>query len=154
MFQIRPALETELEALTALCMRSKAHWGYDAAFMEACREELTLSPEDLRSTSHAIAENDGRVVGLVQIEVADGTADLLKLFIEPADIGKGHGARLFDWAVAEARRLGATRMTIEADPDAEPFYRRMGARVIGTVPSGSIHGRVLPLLELSLTGER
>jgi hypothetical protein len=27
----------ELEALSDLCLRSKAVWGYDAAFLEACR---------------------------------------------------------------------------------------------------------------------
>ena len=41
-------------------------------------------------------------------------------------------------------------MTIEADPDAAPFYRRIGARDVGTAPSGSIPGRELPLLELVL----
>ena len=33
----------EADCLTALCMRSKAHWGYDAAFMHACREELRMT---------------------------------------------------------------------------------------------------------------
>jgi hypothetical protein len=37
---IRPAQADEVEALTALALRSKAHWGYDDAFMEACRAEL------------------------------------------------------------------------------------------------------------------
>ena len=33
---------------------------------------------------------------------------------------------------------------------AVPFYEHFGARQIGEEPSGSIPGRVLPLLELSL----
>jgi hypothetical protein len=45
---------------------------------------------------------------------------------------------------------GAARMTIEADPDAAPFYRHLGARDIGLAPSGSIAGRVLPKLALDL----
>lgn len=49
-----------------------------------------------------------------------------------------------------ARRLGFTRLTIDADPNAEPFYRAMGAVRIGAVPSGSVPGRELPLLEVSL----
>ncbi|MDX1402576.1 MAG: GNAT family N-acetyltransferase, partial [Kiloniellales bacterium] len=76
--------------------------------------------------------------------------DLLKLFVEPDKTGQGYGAALFEWATCEGRRLGASRMTIEADPDAEPFYRKQGARVVGTAPSGSIPGRRLPLLELQL----
>ncbi len=41
-------------------------------------------------------------------------------------------------------------MTIEADPDAAPFYRRLGARDTGLVPSGSIAGRWLPKLIVEL----
>jgi hypothetical protein len=37
-------------------------------------------------------------------------------------------------------------MVIEADPDAAPFYRKMGAKHCGFAPSGSIPGRVLPKL--------
>ena len=138
-------------ALSQLCLRSKAVWGYDDAFLAACRDELTLTEPELESTSITLLESDGRAVAMAQVEVIDGTCDLLKLFVDPAEMGRGLGARLFDWAVAEGRRLGAERMTIEADPDAEPFYRRMGAAVVGQSPSGSIPGRMLPLLELSLT---
>jgi hypothetical protein len=42
--------------------------------------------------------------------------------------------------------MGADRMVIEADPDAAPFYRRIGAKDCGLVPSGSIPGRMLPKL--------
>jgi hypothetical protein len=42
--------------------------------------------------------------------------------------------------------MGAHRMAIEADPDAAPFYRRMGAKDSGFAPSGSIPGRMLPKL--------
>ena len=35
------SLISELEAMTELAMRSKAHWGYDDAFMQACRPVLT-----------------------------------------------------------------------------------------------------------------
>ncbi len=147
---LRPATPRDLVALSALCLRSKAVWGYDDAFLAACRDELTLTEPELDRTSIAFVERDGRVVAMAQIEVTDGTCDLLKLFVDPTEMGQGLGARLFAWAMAEGRRLGAERMTIEADPDAEPFYRRMGAEVVGEVPSGSIPGRMLPLLELSL----
>jgi hypothetical protein len=48
---IRPLGIEELPALSALCFRSKAVWGYDNDFMEACRRELSIEPCDLRSTS-------------------------------------------------------------------------------------------------------
>jgi hypothetical protein len=43
---IRPARPDECELLSELALRSKGCWGYDAEFLEACRAELTLVPED------------------------------------------------------------------------------------------------------------
>ncbi|WP_067619878.1 hypothetical protein [Alicyclobacillus acidiphilus] len=41
-------------------------------------------------------------------------------------------------------------LTIRPDPNAEPFYLAMGAQRVGEVPSGSIPGRMLPLLQYLL----
>jgi hypothetical protein len=40
--RIRPARPDEAGAISALALRSKGHWGYDAAFLAACRENLTI----------------------------------------------------------------------------------------------------------------
>ena len=42
-FRLRAARVEELDALSTLCLRSKAVWGYDKEFMNACRAELTLN---------------------------------------------------------------------------------------------------------------
>ncbi|MDB5582481.1 MAG: family N-acetyltransferase [Bradyrhizobium sp.] len=152
MIRLRNALPDELPGLSGLCLRSKAHWGYDAAFMAACRTELTLLPDELESTSLQVAERDATVVGLAQIKLTGADAELLKLFVEPALLGAGIGRLLFGWATAEARNLGATRMLIEADPGAVPFYERMGAHQAGFTPSQSIPGRMLPRLLMELGG--
>jgi GNAT superfamily N-acetyltransferase len=110
MILLRNARQDELSGLSGLCLRSKAHWGYDAAFMAACRAELTLHPDDLETTSLQVAERAGSVAGLAQVRITGADADLLKLFIEPALIGAGIGRLLFEWATAKARELGATRM--------------------------------------------
>ena len=143
---VRPPAVEELPALSALCFRSKAVWGYDKDFMEACRKELSIEPADLRSTSIAVAERDGKLIGVGQIKVVGSDADLLKLFVEPTVVRRGIGSTLFAWATDLATSQGANRLLIEADPDAAPFYRRMGARDIGLAPSGSIPGRMLPKL--------
>jgi hypothetical protein len=66
--QLRDARKSELPSLSELCLRSKAVWGYDDAFMTACRAELTLHPEELRSTSLQLAVRDSTVVGLTQVD--------------------------------------------------------------------------------------
>jgi GNAT superfamily N-acetyltransferase len=148
--RIRTPEVAELPALSELCLRSKAVWGYDAAFMAACRAELTFHPDELSSSRIAVAERAGTILGVVQVKRIGQEADLAKLFVEPALLRDGIGKLLFAWAVDVARSMGATRLVIEADPDAAPFYRRLGAHDAGLTPSGSIAGRMIPKLALDL----
>ncbi|WP_232792640.1 GNAT family N-acetyltransferase [Actinacidiphila yeochonensis] len=149
-FVIRPARRDEAGALSALALRSKAHWGYDEAFMAACRDELTLTEEAAADSFVAVTEEDGTVLGFTTLGGAPPEGELAMMFVEPHAMGRGVGRRLFAHVAAAARAAGFTRLTIDADPAAEPFYRAMGAVRIGSTPSGSIPGRTLPLLELTL----
>ena len=88
---------------------------------------------------------NGKVVGVAQVKVNGGEADLLKLFVEPTMLRGGVGMQLFSWATSD-NGDEYYRMLIEADPDAAPFYRRMGAKDCGFAPSGSIPGGILPKL--------
>lgn len=143
---LRDARGDEAGPLSELALRSKGHWGYDPEFLERCRDELTLRPGDLVTGRAAVAQDGARVVGFYTLagEAPDG--ELACLFVEPDTIGTGVGRRLWDHAVAAARRLEFRRLTIDSDPFAEGFYLRVGAVRVGTVPSGSIPGRVLPRL--------
>jgi GNAT superfamily N-acetyltransferase len=147
---IRAPTLNELPGLSDLCFRSKGVWGYDKEFLEACRGELSFEPRDLALTPIAVAEVNGKPIGVAQIKIVDDEADLLKLFVEPNALGNGTGKVLFVWATDVAKKLGATRLTIDADPDAAPFYRRMGAYDVGEAPSGSVPGRMLPKLAMNL----
>ena len=141
---------SQCDALTALCLRSKAHWGYDAAFMAACTDELTIRPEHLATCNPIVLEERGTLVGTAQVADMGDFAELNKFFVDPDHMGRGHGRRLFNWAVQAARATPAAYLNIEADPQAAPFYERMGATRAGTVPSDSIPGRVLPVLRFDL----
>lgn len=154
-YAIRAARPDEASELSALAMRSKAHWGYDAAFMEACREELTLSATQIvaRRTQVAVSEEpatDGRMLGFGTIDGDAPAGELGMLFVDAPAIGTGVGGALFSHLTALATELGFHRLTIASDPNAEPFYLARGAVRIGGVPSGSVPGRTLPLLALAL----
>ncbi|AUY51672.1 GNAT family N-acetyltransferase [Streptomyces sp. CB01881] len=148
--RIRPARPDEAERLTELALRSKAYWGYDEAFLEACREELTLDPAGIEPRRTAVAEADGRVLGFVTLVGTPPEGELGMLFVEPDTIGRGVGRSLVAHLRAQAAALGFRRLTLDADPNAEPFYLAMGATRIGTTPSESIPGRELPLLALEI----
>jgi hypothetical protein len=48
-----------------------------------------------RATSIAVVEESGIVVGVAQIKVIGGEADLLKRFVEPVALRSGIGRTLF-----------------------------------------------------------
>lgn len=146
---LRPAHTGECPALSALCLRSKGHWGYDAAFLEACRAELTIHPDEIDDLLR-VAEVNGILAGVAQLGRSDGEWLVEKLFMDPPFIGQGVGAALMRWMIERASARGAARLVIEADPDAVPFYRRFGAVDDGEVTSGSIPGRSLPRLVIPL----
>lgn len=138
---IRPARPDEAAGLSELAIRSKGHWGYSAAFLDACRDELTVRPEQCDDVHLFVAEYTGDdVVGFVRLDGEPPAAELADLFVDPAVIGSGVGRRLLEFAVEQARRLAITRLMIEADPNAESFHLRAGAVRIGDVPSGSVIG--------------
>ena len=147
---IRPAQLTELDAMNAMIIRAKAHWGYDAEFMASVKRELTIGKGDLSPDLVVWADPDLR--GMAQLSVAGETAQLEDLFVDPDAMGRGVGAALFRWAKEKAYAQGARVMKIDSDPFAEPFYLKMGAIRVGKVPSGSIAGRMLPLLDFALDG--
>jgi GNAT superfamily N-acetyltransferase len=149
--QLRAGRSDEARLLSDLALRSKGYWGYDQAFLDACRAELTLTPEQVERQRVTVAERDGRVVGFYALVGQPPDGVLEQLFVEPDHIGSGIGRALWRHAVQVASRLGFQRLTLDADPGAEPFYLAMGARRCRLVPSGAIPGRVIPQLEYEIS---
>jgi GNAT superfamily N-acetyltransferase len=146
---VRKARADEAGALTELAMRAKASWGYDDAFMAACREELTLTPEKMANWQVWVAEAGGEIAGMVALSVG-GVAEVEDFFVEPAFQGRGVGAALMAELTAAARAAGAQVLEVDADPNAEAIYAKLGFETFGTSPSGSIPGRRLPRLRRQL----
>lgn len=148
---IRPAGLDEAQQLSALCWRSKAHWGYDSDFMEQCREALTVRDEWIRRGWVVVAELDGEIAGVAAIAPDGPDFEIAVFFVDPPFMGKGVGGALFKASIARARSGQVGRLTILSDPNAVSFYRKMGAQLIGAEPSDAIAGRTLPLLEIDLS---
>lgn len=150
--QIRRARPEEAEALTALIMRAKAHWGYDQPFLDACYPLLRLDPEVIAHDPVYCAEIAGKLAGVSHLIVLDnGEIELDHLFVEPAFIGHGIGGLLWQHAVEQARTLGARAIVLGADPNARPFYEHMGAIVVGEIASPIVEGRTNPKMRYELS---
>ena len=68
---LRPLEYSELPAASQLCLRSKAYWGYDQEFLDACKAELTLNVFDLQNDPVILAEDDQGMAGIAHVSVDD-----------------------------------------------------------------------------------
>jgi N-acetylglutamate synthase-like GNAT family acetyltransferase len=132
-----------------LAFRAKASHGYNQAFMEACRAELTITAADFSCRAFWVAETlDGTVLGFAGLwPNADGVCEVDPIYVEPLKQAGGTGRALWAALEAHAREIGAKTLALDSDPHAVGFYERMGCRVVGEAPSGSIPGRMLPRME-------
>ena len=148
---IRRADERDRDELARVAFRSKAFWGYDAAFMEAVREQLTPSKSYVADGRVYLAEDGkGAVLGFYGFLYEDEQLWLYDMFVAPEAIRTGVGRALWNHAVEVARATGEPAFFIESDPNAEAFYLTMGALRSGErIAAGS--GRVLPVLRYDLT---
>jgi GNAT superfamily N-acetyltransferase len=125
---IRRATPDEAPQLNALTGRSALFWGYEPEFLDWEPESITVTPEFIAGSPVYVLEEGGRAVGYYGLLGEPPEMALDKLFVEPDRIGTGCGKRLWLHAVAKARELGATTLTLASDPNAAPFYRAMGAQ--------------------------
>lgn len=141
---IRRARGADAAALTDLALRSKALWGYDAAFMAACRAELALTAEEVERHPTYLIEGPHGPLGHYQLRRRGDGAEIHHFFVAPEVARAGLGRRL--WCHLEDTAAAAARLEVDSDPHAVGFYRAMGMVRAGDAPSGSIPGRFLPHL--------
>jgi GNAT superfamily N-acetyltransferase len=148
---IRRAHPAEAGVLSALALRSKAHWGYDADFLAACQDDLTLSADDIATSAVYIFDGASAPSGFYRLVLHDDSvAELDAFFVEPTAMGQGVGRRLWRHAVSTATKLGCSEMVWQSDPQAEGFYLAMGARRAGESASTVMPGRMLPFMRFQL----
>lgn len=145
---LRRARPDEAGTLSDLAVAAKAFWGYDQAFIESCRGELTFSPDDVARRHFVVADLGGLVAGFYSVDGDPPVGELGNMWVRPSEIGSGLGRVMWHDAMAAAATAGFEYLEIDAEPNAEGFYRKMGAERIGETPSGSIPGRTLPLMRV------
>ena len=137
--------------LSDLALAAKGFWGYDQAFIESCRAELTFSAGDLTRRHFVVADIGGLVVGFYSVDGEPPAGELTNMWVRPSGIGTGLGRVMWQHAMAAATDAGFEYLEIGADPNAEGFYAAMGAERIGETPSESIPGRMLPLMRVRVS---
>lgn len=139
--------------MSELAFDSKAYWGYSSEFMQACRQELSVTPEKLESVlfTYRVYESNAEVLGFYALEcLTEQEVELEALFVKPEHIGTGIGKALMTHAIELAKAKGFVSLKIQADPNTENFYLASGAILVGQQESASVKGRYLPVFRHSL----
>ncbi len=148
---LRPAVVADCAALSDVVFRSKQSNGYDDAFMDACRAELTITARTLAQTQLWVAEDNGVLLGCAALDMQPNNSGEVSLFfVDPNVQGRGVGRMLWSTIFRLAHQNGFKTLELSADPNAVGFYAKQGFVEIGSTPSGSIKGRRLPKMQLTL----
>ena len=147
--RIRRARTGDAVTLTRIAHAAKRYWGYPERLIRLWKPDLTVTRDVIVSEPVYCAVRERRIVGFYALSGSGATRELEHLWVDPDCIGSGVGARLFAHLVRRLRAMRVSRLTIASDPNAEGFYRRMGARRVGRVSSRPA-GRRLPLLVIRL----
>lgn len=142
---VRRATPEDAGTLTRIAFAAKRYWGYPERWIRHWAGGLTITPEFVRDNEVHAATAGGEPVAFYAL-VGEGRI-LEHLWVSPEYIGKGVGRALFEHALGRAASLGVGTVKLEADPNAEGFYRRMGAERVGeNVYEIEGQRRVLPLM--------
>ena len=144
---IRQASAEDASELTRIAHDAKRHWGYPENWMQRWDADLTITPEFIADNHVYVAEDGERVFGFYALTVKNERAELEHMWVAPDLIGTGVGKELFLAAMQKASELKLTTVEILSDPNAEGFYKKMGAYRVGETTS-DLEGepRTLPRL--------
>jgi N-acetylglutamate synthase-like GNAT family acetyltransferase len=147
--KIRKATIEDAAALTTIAHDAKRHWGYPEHWIKHWQDDLTISPEFVAANQVYVAEREGDLLGFYALIIRKEKAELDHLWVAPAHIGSGVGKELFLHAMQTAAGQSISEVEILSDPNAEGFYRKMGAHQIGETTS-EIDGQSRALPRLSV----
>lgn len=150
--EIRRAQPNEAEVLTAIAHAAKRHWNYPEDWIDQWRPDLTITPEFIRDNEVFVAVVNEQIAGCCALVLTDSLAEIEHMWMRPEHMGSGIGRALFEHAKRRAAEGGAQVLELSADPNAEGFYARMGAKRIGEIPAGMTGraDRVLPRMRINL----
>lgn len=149
--KIERALLEHAGILTEIAISAKRHWNYPERWIEIWLPSLTISPDYISQNETWIAVVDATTAGFYSLQKDGESLWLDNLWVLPEFMGQGVGKQLFQHALERSRVFGVSTLKIEADPNAQSFYEKMGTYKVGEHHS-QVDGqpRILPIMEINL----
>jgi N-acetylglutamate synthase-like GNAT family acetyltransferase len=130
---IRRATVDDTATLTNIAHDAKRYWGYPEHWIKHWQDELTISNDFVSENEVYLLACEDEVRGFYALVVRNDKAELEHLWVAPQHIGTGVGKELFIHAMQRAAGRNVSEVQISADPNAEGFYKKMGAHRIGEI---------------------
>ncbi len=146
--EVHRAKSTDSEILKRIAIESKSYWGYSENIILQWAKTPIITPESIEKDIVYAAYFNLCIIGWYRLLIRLPVVILEDLWVLPDYIGKGVGKTLFKHAIRQAKLSGAERLELDADPNAEPFYTKMGCQVVGQ--SMSEWGRAIPHMVYNL----
>lgn len=139
------------DSLTQIAIAAKRHWNYPEAWIQFWLPQLTISADYIASNEVWMMIDKEKPLAFYALS-QDEEGDVLgHLWVLPEYIGKGIGKQLFNHALERCKLLNIHALRIYADPNAQTFYEKMGAKKISEHHSDLFgKDRVLPIMEIRL----
>ena len=138
------------ELLTTITKMSKAYWGFSDEILQEWEHLLTITKDYIEKNKvYKLIQNDQIIGYYSYFSTDENTIKLDNIFILPEFIGKGFGKILMNDFLKNIKHLDINKVTLDAEPNAEKFYKTFGFETIGQLES-SIKDRYLPIMELQI----
>ena len=145
----RCANVTDLGNINTLIRESKGFWGYSDSFLDEFMQQWGIKESYLHTNEVILLEVESNLMGLYAFKINNQQAPELDVFFVARNkIGTGVGKSMWQQALHYAFVHQWAEFEIIADPNAEQFYERMGAKTVGTFES--FPGRFVPVMMMKL----
>jgi len=144
--KFRPAEIKDIEVLNQISLASKRYWNYPEEWIQRWKDDLSIKESDLVDLLIRVVTINDEVKGFCAIRKGDSYYEVEHLWLLPETIGKGMGKILLSTSL-ESLMHQDLPILVEADPNAEAFYKKQGFVTYDKKESFP-KGRYLPLMKL------
>jgi len=151
MLNLEIATEEFSSKLSKLAYCSEAYWGYDKKYMDKFSKHYNVTKKFIRKNPSYIMKSDDQIIGFFGLQESEQNWQLEFFYVVVECIGKGYGRKLWDGLLDICKEKHINKFEFATSPQAVPFYKKMGAQVVGNEISLLQEDRVIPKLSYSMT---
>lgn len=137
----------DVDIINNLLRKSKQHWGYDENFINTFMDLYKFTADQITAIKTYLMISEDKVLGMYGFKInTNNELQLDSFFIDPEYIGQGLGKKMWLECINTGLKYNRGSFVIEADPNAEEFYIKMGCYKIREIDSSVQKGRLVPIL--------